>query len=181
MNAFLEVKGLFDSAKAEEYLGEDITLVEHMIQCAELAKRENAPSWLVVAALLHDIGHILVPDAKTAQDSGVDLHHDEVGAEWIALRFPANVVAAVKLHVDAKKYLVETDIEYLDKLSAASKITLEIQGGGFTQEQSAEFITRPFAHEAVQLRHWDDAGKVRGAVMSSLEDFEAEINEVALN
>ncbi|MEI7541547.1 MAG: HD domain-containing protein [Actinomycetes bacterium] len=180
MNAFLEVKALFDSAKAEEYLGEDITLVEHMIQCAELAKKENAPSWLVVAALLHDIGHILVPDAATAQDSGVDLHHDEVGAEWIARRFPNNVVQAVKLHVDAKKYLVATDASYLEKLSAASQITLAIQGGVFTDQEAEDFLTQPFAAEAVRLRLWDDAGKVRGAALSSLLDFETEINVVAL-
>lgn len=181
MNTYLEVKELFDSAKAEEYLGEDITLVEHMIQCAELAKKEGAPTWLVVAALLHDIGHILVPDAAIAQDSGVDLHHDEVGAEWIFRRFPINIVEAVRLHVDAKKYLVATQIGYIDNLSEASKITLAIQGGAFSTSESEEFISQPFAREAVQLRLWDDAGKVRRAVMSSLEDFESEINEVALN
>ncbi|NBP22689.1 MAG: HD domain-containing protein, partial [Actinobacteria bacterium] len=139
MNTYLEIEDLFLSASAAEYLGEDITLVEHMIQCAELAQRDNAPSWLVVAALLHDIGHILSVDAAHAQDSGVDRHHDLVGADWIAQRFPENIVQVVKLHVEAKKYLVANDKSYFDKLSEASKVTLKIQGGEFTSAQSQEF------------------------------------------
>jgi len=181
MSAYLEVKELFDSAQAEEYLGEDITLVEHMIQCAELARKSKAPAWLIVAALLHDIGHILVPDAATAQDSGVDMHHDDVGAEWISKRFPNNVVQTVRLHVDAKKYLVSTDSQYFDRLSEASKITLAIQGGMFSELEATEFIQQQYAYEAVLLRNWDDAGKVRGAVQSILSDFEEEIKEVALD
>lgn len=180
LNALGEVKALFDSAKAEEYLGEDITLVEHMIACAELAKKEKAPSWLVVAALLHDIGHILVPDAATAQDSGIDLHHDKVGAEWIARRFTNNIVQAVRLHVDAKKYLVAKDERYFNRLSEASKKTLAIQGGIFTQKEAEDFIGLPYAREAVQLRMWDDLGKIRGTIKSSISDYAEEIEECAL-
>jgi predicted HD phosphohydrolase len=178
MKPFIEVRELFNLAKADEYLGEDITLVEHMIQCAELARKEGAPSWLVIAALLHDIGHILVPDAAAAQDSGVDLHHDEVGAQWIAERFPDNVVQAVRLHVDAKKYLVATDSSYYGKLSAASQITLAIQGGVFTEQEAEIFLNLPYAAEAIRLRLWDDAGKIRGAATASLLDFESEMDQV---
>lgn len=181
MSAYLEVKELFELAKAEEYLGEDITLVEHMIQCAENARTDNAPDWLIVAALLHDIGHLLVPDAASAQDSGIDMHHDDVGAEWISKRFPNNIVQVVRLHVDAKKYLVATDVAYFDNLSEASQITLEIQGGVFSDSEATDFIQQQFAHEAVLLRKWDDAGKVRGAALATIEDFEDLINEVALD
>ena len=180
MNGYIEIEELFDSAEAQEYLGEDITIVEHMIQCAEMARDEGAPSWLVVAALLHDIGHILVSDALAAQDSGIDLHHDEVGAEWISHRFPDNVVQTVRLHVDAKKYLVATDASYFEKLSSASQITLAIQGGVFTDQEAEEFLKQPFASEAIQLRHWDDAGKVRGAAQNSLLDFKTDLEEVGL-
>lgn len=181
MSAYLEVKELFELAKAEEYLGEDITLVEHMIQCAENARADNAPDWLIVAALLHDIGHLLVPDAASAQDSGIDMHHDDVGAEWISKRFPNNIVQAVRLHVDAKKYLVATDAAYFDNLSEASQITLDIQGGVFSASEATDFIQQQFAHEAVLLRTWDDAGKVRGAAKATIADFEDLINEVALD
>jgi phosphonate degradation associated HDIG domain protein len=181
MSSFVEVKEIFESAKAEEYLGENITLVEHMIQCAELAQADKAQPWLIVAALLHDIGHLLVPNPAHAQDSGIDLHHDEVGAEWISQRFPNNIVQVVRLHVDAKKYLVATDSDYLEHLSEASKITLEIQGGVFSESEATEFIQQQYAHEAVQLRKWDDAGKIRGAVATRIEDYADLIREVALD
>jgi [1-hydroxy-2-(trimethylamino)ethyl]phosphonate dioxygenase len=180
MSTYQELVQIFESAKGAEYLGEDITLVEHMIQCGELARKTDAPEWLVVAALLHDIGHMLIPDAQEAQDSGEDRHHDEVGADWLAQRFPENLVEAVRLHVDAKKYLVATEPEYLDKLSEASRITLAIQGGIFTPEECAEFLRQPYAGEAIDLRRWDDEGKVRGASGTSLEPFRSAIEAVAL-
>jgi len=181
MSAYLEIKELFESAKAEEYLGEDITLVEHMIQCAENAQADGAQDWLIIAALLHDIGHLLVPDAGAAQDSGIDMHHDDVGAEWISKRFPNNIFQAVRLHVDAKKYLVATDAAYFDNLSEASQITLEIQGGVFSESEATDFIQQQYGYEAVQLRKWDDAGKVRGAAKTDISYYEDLINEVALD
>lgn len=181
MKTFNEIVEIFESASAEEYLGEDITLVEHMIQTAELAREAHAPSWLVVAALLHDIGHILLPNAAEAQDGGIDLHHDEVGARWIAKRFPNNVVEAVRLHVDAKKYLVSTDQSYFDLLSEASKRTLEIQGGIFSKEEAEQFINRKFAREAILLRLWDDAGKIRGLSISTIYNFKEDLILVALS
>jgi phosphonate degradation associated HDIG domain protein len=181
MSAFLEIKELFESASAEEYLGENITLVEHMIQCAENAQADGAQDWLIVAALLHDIGHLLIPDAASAQDSGIDMHHDDVGAEWISKRFPNNIVQAVRLHVDAKKYLVATDPDYFNHLSEASQITLDIQGGVFSEAEATEFIQQQYAHEAVLLRKWDDAGKVRGAAKTDISYYEELINEVALD
>jgi gamma-butyrobetaine dioxygenase len=177
---YLEIAALFNSAEAEEYLGEDITLIEHMVQCGDLARSNEAPDWLVVASLLHDVGHILIPDAKEAQDAGTDRHHDEIGASWIAQRFPASVVEAVRLHVDAKKYLVATDPAYVDKLSEASRLTLRIQGGAFNPEQCATFIERPFAKEAIQLRLWDDEAKRRGTTDIRLTRFRGQIEAVAL-
>jgi gamma-butyrobetaine dioxygenase len=181
MSAYLEIKELFESAKSEEYLGEDITLVEHMIQCAENAQADNAQNWLIVAALLHDIGHLLVPDPAHAQDSGVDMHHDDVGAEWISKRFPNNIVQTVRLHVDAKKYLVATDQDYYNHLSEASQITLDIQGGVFSESEATDFIQQQYAYEAVLLRKWDDAGKTRGAVATDISFYEDLINEVSLD
>jgi predicted HD phosphohydrolase len=178
MSAYADVEELFHSSVGEEYLGEDITLVEHMIQCGELAIGAGAPDWLVVAALLHDIGHMLVTDAHAAQDAGVDLHHDEVGAEWIANRFPENVFEAVRLHVDAKRYLVSTDPSYIEKLSDASRQTFEIQGAGMDADEIAIFRSLPYSDEAIQLRLWDDLGKIRGASTLTIKDFQKRIENV---
>lgn len=179
MSAYSDIEQLFQSSVAEEYLGEDITLVEHMIQCGELALGAGAPDWLVVAALLHDIGHMLVTDAYEAQEAGVDLHHDEVGADWIAARFPESVVEPVRLHVDAKRYLVSTEPSYIEKLSEASKQTFEIQGAVMNPGEITAFRALPYSADAIQLRLWDDLGKIRGASTLTIKDFQLIIERVA--
>ena len=176
---YSEIEELFTSGVSEEYLGEDVKLVEHMLQCAALAREAGVSDELVVASLLHDIGHLLIPSSATDYDSGVDAHHDEVGAAWVADRFPEAVSEPVRLHVEAKQYLVATDAGYLAKLSEASRRTLEMQGGVFSKEQAESFISQPWAREGVQLRIWDDLGKVRGKVVPELGTYREAIVKLA--
>ena len=174
-----EIENIFTTGVSEEYLGEDVTLVEHMLQCGDLAREAGTPDYLVVASLLHDIGHLLVDDALRAHDSGVDAHHDVVGAQWIEERFPSTVSEPVRLHVAAKRYLVTTNADYLSKLSHASVQTLYMQGGSLNQEEVIDFISREGAEDAVRVRLWDDQAKMRGKETSSLADFRATIDAVA--
>ena len=176
--AYKEIENIFTSGVSEEYLGEDVKLVEHMLQCGDLAREAGAPDYLVVASLLHDIGHLLVDDAPGAHDSGVDAHHDVVGAGWIEERFPSTVSEPVRLHVAAKRYLVTTNTDYLSKLSHASVQTLYMQGGPLTQEEVVDFISREGAEDAVRVRLWDDQAKIRDKKTSSLADFRAAIDAV---
>ena len=163
---FNEIAELFSARIGDEYLGEDVKLVEHMLQCGDLAKSVSAPDYLVVAALLHDIGHLLVEDAVGGHDGGVDKHHDLVGAKWIEERFPATVSEPVRLHVAAKRYLVTT---------------LYMQGGPLNQEEVIEFISREGAEDAVRVRLWDDLAKVRDKPTSTLLDFKTAIDSLARN
>ncbi|MEJ0014211.1 MAG: HD domain-containing protein [Actinomycetota bacterium] len=174
-----EIETIFSSGVSEEYLGEDVKLVEHMLQCADLAREAGAPDHLIVASLLHDIGHLLVDDAPGAHDSGVDAHHDEVGARWIEARFPSLVSEPVRLHVAAKRYLVTTNADYLSKLSHASVQTLYMQGGPLNQEEVVDFISRTGAEDAVRVRLWDDLAKIRDKKTSSLSDFREAIDALA--
>jgi gamma-butyrobetaine dioxygenase len=176
---FLEIEEIFAASVGEEYLGEDVKLVEHMLQCADIAQSVAAPDYLIVAALLHDIGHLLVDDAAGAHDSGVDRHHDAVGAKWLEARFPATVSEPVRLHVAAKRYLVTTNHDYLSKLSHASVQTLYMQGGPLNQDEVIEFISREGAEDAVRVRLWDDLAKVRDRPTSELKDFKAAIDALA--
>ena len=178
---YQELEAIFNGGASEEYLGEDVKLVEHMLQCADLAKSAGAPAHLIVAALLHDIGHLLVDEAGEAHESRIDLHHDEVGARWVAERFPGTVSEPVRLHVAAKRYLITTQHDYLSHLSHASVQTLYMQGGPLTQDEVIDFISREGAEDAVQLRLWDDAAKIRDKSTSSLRDFEDLINALAIS
>jgi len=178
---YQEIETIFTTGIAEEYLGEDVKLVEHMLQCGDLAREAGAPDYLIVASLLHDIGHLLVDDARGAQDSGIDMYHDVVGAKWIEDRFPATVSEPVRLHVAAKRYLVTTNHDYLSKLSHASVQTLYMQGGPLNQEEVIDFISREGAEDAVRVRLWDDLAKVRDKRTSSLADFKSAIDSLAID
>ena len=176
---FQEIEKIFTTGISEEYLGEDVKLVEHMLQCGDLAKEAGAPDYLVVASLLHDIGHLLVDDAVGAQNSGIDMHHDAVGARWLEERFPSTVSEPVRLHVAAKRYLVTTNHDYLSKLSHASVQTLYMQGGPLNQDEVIEFISREGAEDAVRVRLWDDLAKVRDKPTSTLLEFKSLFDSLA--
>src|SRR5262252_1446015 len=119
MDSIETILTLFETRGASEYLGEPVTQLEHALQTAHLAAQEGASVTLVVAALLHDIGHILTPGDDPAQ-RGIDGLHEERGCAWLARHFGPEVTEPVRLHVLAKRYLCSTDDDYLESLSPAS-------------------------------------------------------------
>ncbi len=150
-----EIERLFAAHGTESY-GEGVTMQEHMLQAAALARRENAGDALVIAALLHDVGHFL-----ELRDDAFGYHkHDRSGGDWLAQRFPAAVSEPVRLHVAAKRYLCAVEPGYAALLSAASTYTLSKQGGPMSADEAARFAAGPHAADAVRLRRWDDGGKI---------------------
>jgi phosphonate degradation associated HDIG domain protein len=153
---------IFTRRGAEEYLGEPVTMAEHMLQGAWFAEREGASDELVAAALLHDIGHFTSEFGTYSPDDTEDRHHDDAGAQVLRPFFPPLIAECVRLHVAAKRYLCATDPGYYAKLSTASAHTLSLQGGPMNADEVAAFQANPFFREAVQVRLWDEAGKVAG-------------------
>jgi phosphonate degradation associated HDIG domain protein len=141
------------------YFGEPVSQLEHALQCAHFAEQEGAAPSLIVAALLHDVGHLLHGEDEGVADSGTDMEHELLGEEWLSARFGPEVTQPVKLHVAAKRYLCATDLAYLGKLSPASVQSLKLQGGPMTLAEVAEFGADPFAKDGIRLRHWDDLAK----------------------
>jgi [1-hydroxy-2-(trimethylamino)ethyl]phosphonate dioxygenase len=156
------IADIFDRRGAESYLGEAVTMSEHMLQSARFAEQAGAADELVAAALLHDIGHYTNEFGEDYIEQGIDNLHDEAGARVLEGFFPPVVVACVRLHVAAKRFLCATDPSYLGKLSNASVATLKLQGGAMSAAEAAEFRRHPFHREAVEVRLWDEAGKVAG-------------------
>jgi phosphonate degradation associated HDIG domain protein len=175
-----EIFDAFRSNGAAAYLGEPVTLREHMLQTAVAAEAEAAPPELVAAALLHDFGHLIHGGPEDAADQGLDTEHEEVGFRFLALRFPPEVVEPVRLHVAAKRYLCAVDPGYLDLLSPASLLSLELQGGPMSAAEIAAFETSPHYEAACRLRRWDDVGKDPEAPVPELERYRAVLEAVAL-
>ena len=143
----------------EEYLGEPVSMAQHMLQGATLAERQGLREEVIVAALLHDIGHFTSEWGTYHPDDTQDRHHEEAGARVLAAFFPGIVTDCVRHHVAAKRYLCATRPDYLDRLSAASVHTLRLQGGPMSAAEVAAFEANPNLAEIVQVRHLDEAAK----------------------
>jgi phosphonate degradation associated HDIG domain protein len=157
------------------YFGEPVSQREHALQTAWLAEQESAPPALVVAALLHDVGHLLHGLPESVADGGVDAKHEEAGHAWLARHFGPDVTEPVRMHVDAKRYLCATDANYLAGLSLASVQSLALQGGPFTRADAMAFADLPFAQSAVRLRRWDDSAKTPGLDVPDAEHYRARL------
>jgi phosphonate degradation associated HDIG domain protein len=175
-----EIFAAFRSNGAAAYLGEPVTLREHMLQTAAAAEAEGAPVELVAAALLHDYGHLIHGGPEDAAEHGVDTEHEEVGFRFLAGRFPPEVVEPVRMHVAAKRYLCAVDPAYRGLLSPASLLSLELQGGPMSPDEIAEFEASPHCEAACRLRRWDDAGKAPDADTPPLEHYRAALEAVVL-
>ena len=141
---------------------------------------ESAQPALIVAALLHDIGHLLHDLPEDAAQEGIDDRHEMLGTTWLNQRFGPSVAEPVQMHVAAKRYLCAIGSDYMTQLSPASQQSLRLQGGPMTGEEVSVFEKRPFFADAVRLRRWDDAAKIVGAETPPLDHFAPYIHRVAL-
>ncbi len=153
---------IFERRGGEEYLGEPVTMAEHMLQGACLAQRQGEEEKIIVAALLHDIGHFTSEFGTFSMNDTHDKHHEEAGALVLERFFPTIVTDCVRYHVAAKRYICATDPKYFDELSEASIHSLKLQGGPMNAEEIAAFEKLPNFREIVKVRYLDDAGKVAG-------------------
>jgi len=179
MNLSTQVRTLFERRGAASYFGEPVSMLEHALQAAHFAREEGAPAALVVAALLHDVGHLVDDVPDDINDWKVDAHHENVGRAWLANYFGPEVYEPVALHVAAKRYLCATDPSYFAKLSSASVHTLSLQGGPMTPAEVSAFTELPYGPAAVRVRRWDDRGKIGTFRAPGLEHYLDLIESIA--
>ncbi len=150
---------IFDRRGGEEYLGEDVTMGQHMLQGATIAEQNGQPEEIIVGALLHDIGHFTSEFGTFSMDDVEDRFHEEAGAEVLERFFPSIITDCVRYHVAAKRYLCATRPEYFKRLSEASIHSLNLQGGPMNAEEVSDFEKNPNLDQIIAVRYLDDAGK----------------------
>jgi gamma-butyrobetaine dioxygenase len=165
------IAALFAGEGSQDYLGEQVSMAEHMLQAATLAAADQACGALVAAALLHDVGHFTGAVSGRALMEGSDNRHDDTGADWLAQWFGPEVCEPVRLHVAAKRYLCAVDAAYLDELSPASVFTMSVQGGPMDAVEARAFEASPYADDAVAVRRWDDRAKDPAAPTRPFDHF----------
>jgi phosphonate degradation associated HDIG domain protein len=178
MKVLREIRQAFDRRGLESY-GEGVSQLEHALQCAYCAERDGAPAPLIVATLLHDIGHMLHDLPEDIADQGIDTQHESLGSAWLSQYFGPEVSEPVRLHVPAKRYLATKEKGYYDLLSEASLLSLKLQGGLMSEAEMQAFEQEPYRREGIQLRRWDDEGKIVGWEVPDLGHFEKYIEECA--
>ena len=168
-----------------DYIGEPVTQIEHMVQAAMLAEKDNQPTEIILAALFHDIGHLIQMDYKDDSNNHTSIvkkletmgnygikNHEKVGAEFLRnnnINYP--IPELVENHVKVKKYRTYKDKEYFKKLSPASLKTLEYQGGPMTEEEAIEFENDPLFEISLKIRDYDDAAKIENMQINSLNYY----------
>ncbi|MBS1510808.1 MAG: HD domain-containing protein [Bacteroidetes bacterium] len=177
-----EIMYLYERYGTEDYIGEPVSQIEHMCQCAQLAEASGADDELILAAFFHDIGHLCeyaFPEKKLTHMEGVGLvDHEKLGANYLLSKgFSSRIAKLVQSHVAAKRYLTYHFPEYYDRLSEASKITLGYQGGKMTHDEALQFESDPLFDQYIAIRRWDDQGKTTDQPLPDLSYYRQMIIE----
>ena len=152
------------------YIGEKVTMTEHMIQTAMLAEKINCSSSLICSSLLHDYGHFILKNPDDLVKREIDSKHEDVGYEFLKKYFVNDVVKPIKYHVKAKRYLAR-DESYYRILSKASKASLKLQGGIMNDNEAKEFESNKFFESSIKLRKFDEKAKETGQKIKSINEY----------
>jgi phosphonate degradation associated HDIG domain protein len=168
-----EIISLYEGYGGAAYAGEKVSQLEHMAQAAQLAEEQGYDEEVILAAFLHDIGHISEAAKGDNEMDGFGIKdHEELGAEFLKEKgFSKKIVRLVESHVEAKRYLTIKDPAYYAQLSEASKRTLEFQGGPMTEDEAAAFEQYPLFQLIIQMRKWDELAKIENKPLPNLQHY----------
>jgi phosphonate degradation associated HDIG domain protein len=163
----------YEQHGGEEYAGEKVTQLEHMVQAAQLAEEQGYDEEVILAAFLHDIGHICEEGHGENEMDGFGIKdHEEIGADFLAKNgFSKKISRLVESHVEAKRYLTYKFPEYCNQLSDASKKTLEYQGGPMSREEAEAFEQYPLFDLIIRMRKWDEQAKIEHKPLPDLTHY----------
>ena len=157
------------------YIGEDLTISEHMIQTAMLAEKNKCSDDLICASLLHDYGHFVIENPNQLVSDKIDGRHEIIGANYLKNFFHNKIIEPILLHVEAKKYLARNK-KYYNNLSDASKISLKLQGGIMNEIDAKKFEQNKNYENAIKLRRFDEGAKQKNLKIKKIEDYKVLLN-----
>jgi phosphonate degradation associated HDIG domain protein len=174
-----EVFALYEQHGDEDYIGEPVSQMEHMSQAAVLAQAEGYDDEVILAAFFHDIGHLCAAGTEAGSMDGMgNIDHEKLGADYLLDRgFSPRLAKLVNGHVIAKRYLTYKHPEYFEKLSPASRATLNFQGGVMSAEEAAIFEQDPDVNLIIRMRYWDDEAKLQNIPVNNI----AYLKAIAIN
>ena len=152
------------------YIGEKVTIAEHMIQSAMVAEKTKSKESLICSSLLHDYGHFIVDDPDGLVKNNQDGKHEDIGYEYLKKFFKKDIVEPIKHHVLAKRYLAR-DRKYYNRLSEASKVSLKLQGGVLNNKEAKIFEKDEFFKDSIKLRKFDEAAKKIGVNIKDISEY----------
>lgn len=157
-----QIKHILLNSHKNNYIGENITQLEHALSSAYEAEKDNPnDKELIIACLLHDIGHQLNGDDLYYLNENLGkINHEKIGSEYLnKLGFSERICSMVENHVNAKRYICSTNRNY--KLSSASSKTLCLQGGLMSENELKQFENHIYFNDFIKLRKYDDLGKYK--------------------
>jgi 2-amino-1-hydroxyethylphosphonate dioxygenase (glycine-forming) len=168
-----EIMNFYEQHGGEEYAGEKLTQLEHMVQAAQLAEEQGYDDEVILAAFLHDVGHICEAGHGDNEMDGFGIKdHEEIGAAFLKDKgFSKRIVRLVQSHVEAKRYLTLKNPSYYEQLSVASKKTLEYQGGRMEEDEAAAFEQYPLFDLIIKMRKWDEQAKIEHKPVPDLNRY----------
>lgn len=166
-----DIAHIYGRLAAGRYGLEAVTQLQHALQTAHRAELAGEGPSLILAGLLHDVGHMVHKLGDNPAAEGIDDKHETIGAKWLRKRMPLSVSEPVALHVAAKRYLCGAEPDYAAKLAPDSVLSLKLQGGPLDTNEQKAFLDQPFAADAVRLRRYDDEAKLADAQTPPLEHY----------
>ena len=168
-----EIMDLYNNYGNQDYIGEPVSQIEHMCQCAQLAEKEKYNDEVILAAFFHDIGHLCehIMDVDYMDDYGI-VDHEKIGADYLhAKGFSVMITKLIESHVAAKRYLTYKNPAYYEKLSEASKSTLVFQGGRMSEQEAKAFEREEWFTLYLTLRGWDEKAKEEHVPLPELQRY----------
>ena len=177
-----KIISLFERFGSYDYIGENVSQLEHALQCAHIAKTNNHDSSFIIACLLHDIGHLLGYETKTETMGHLGvLHHEKLGADWLReIGMSETVCELVESHIQSKRYLLTTQSDYYNRLSDASKQTFNYQGGQMSSTEIESFRRDPLFLAKLTLRFYDDQAKIPNKEVPALETYLSDLQSLII-